>query len=304
MIKGKIQTGLAALFGSIFIWASTFVITKSLMDSIGPMTIIGLRLLIALTILLPLSIQAGFHWSMLLKKHFFFFGLTGIALYFGFANIGLKLSTSGNAALIQAANPAAIALFSYLVLKEQISRQRAGGIILSIIGVLIVSGVPAEGGTSTFIGNLLLLGSVIAWALYTVQGKKLPETITPLISTTVSFLTGLIWLMPFIILELLFSGIPVLTPDSWAALAYLGIAASALAFFLWNFGLESVEASLAAPLINLIPIIGLFFSFLAGEKIVFIQILGGLIAITGVLITQGIHPFPKGTPRENPGSPH
>ncbi len=299
----KFQTGLPALIGSIVIWASTFVITKSLMTSIGPMTVIGVRLVIALVVLLPLSLRTGFKWNMIFKKHFLFFGLSGIALYFGLSNVGLLLSTSGNAALIQAANPAAIALFSNLFLKEQISKQRATGIVLSIIGVLLVSGTPTGEGSATFIGNILMLGGVIAWAVYTVQSKKLPEVISPLTATTISFVTGLVWLLPFILLEIAFTGLPVIQPSAWVALVYLGIAASALAFFLWNFGLETVDASLAAPLINLIPIIGLFFSSLAGEQIVLNQILGGLIVIAGVLITQGIHPFQKGFFRENPDTP-
>ncbi len=304
MKRIKIQPGIPALIGSVTIWASTFVITKSLMDTIGPITVIGIRLVISLLVLIPISFRHGFQWRMLFQKRFLLYGLTGVAIFFSFSNYGLKLSTSGNAALIQAANPAAIAFFSFVLLKEQISRQRAGGIMLSIIGVLLVSGVPAGNGNSTIIGNILLLGSVIAWAIYTVQGRNLPETLAPITTTTVSFFAGLLWLIPFIAYELFTTGVPTIDSLSWAALIYLGVAASALAFFLWNYGLESVEASQAAPFINLIPIIGLFFSFLAGEQIEFIQILGGLIAIAGVLITQGIHPFSRGYIRENPSSSH
>ncbi len=80
--------------------------------------------------------------------------------------------------------------------------------------------------------------------------------------------------------------------------------ASALAYFLWNYALNTVEASLAAPFINLIPIIGLILSILVGESVSVIQILGGLIAIIGIVITQNINPFSKGVSHENPASPH
>ncbi len=304
MKNTKLQPGILALIGSVTIWGSTFVITKALFDTIGPFTVIGIRLVISLLVLIPLAMRRGFHWNMIIQKKYLLYGLTGVALFFGLSYVGLDRSTAGNAALIQAANPAAIALFSFLILKEKISVQRASGIMVSIIGVLLVSGSPSEKGNSTIVGNLLLIGGVIAWAMYTVQGKKLPKTIDTMTTTTVSFITGLLWLVPFILWELSQTGLPEIGLNSWVALIYLGLVASALAFFLWNFGLETVEASLAAPFINLIPIIGLLFSLFVGETISTIQILGGLIAIIGVLITQNIHPFSKGALHENPDSTH
>ena len=196
---------------------------------------------------------------------------------------------SANAALIQAANPAIVALFSILFLKEKISLQRGLGITLSIIGVLLVSGVPSGSQESTLIGNVMILGGVIAWSVYTIQSRKIPVDVDPMVSTTASFYTGLLWLMPFTLWEISTHGMPVISPLSWAALVYLGLVASALAYFLWNYALNSMEASQAAPFINLIPIVGLTLSILVGESVSFIQILGGLIAIIGVLITQNIH---------------
>lgn len=304
MKQNKFQPGILALIVCVSIWGSTFVITKFLMDSIGPFMVIGLRLVISLIVLTPLALRRGFLWKMIFEKEYLLFGLTGVALYFGLANTGLDRTTAANAALIQAANPAAVALLSVLVLNEKITRQRAFGILLSIIGVLLVSGVPSEDGNATLSGNLLMIGSVIAWAVYTIQSRKMTNDVEAIVSTTASFFTGLLWLLPFIGWEYAQRGMPLLTPISWVWLVYLGVIASALAYFLWNYALNSVEASLAAPFINLIPIIGLILSILVGETVSSIQILGGLIAISGVLITQNIHFLRKGSLHENPHPSH
>ncbi len=300
MTKSKFQPGVLALIGCVTIWGSTFVITKFLMNSIGPFMVIGLRLVISLIVITPIALKRGFQWKMLIQKDYLLFGLTGVTLYFGLANTGLNQTTAANAALIQAANPAAVALLSAIILKETITLQRGFGIALSIIGVLLVSGIPTAGGESYLFGNLLMIGSVIAWAVYTIQSRKIPTSVDALVSTTASFFTGLFWLMPFILWEYTRLGAPIITPVSWVSLVYLGTVASALAYFLWNFALNSVEASLAAPFINLIPIIGLVLSILAGETVTFFQILGGLIAILGVLVTQNIRIFAKGGINENP----
>jgi drug/metabolite transporter (DMT)-like permease len=299
-----LKPGILALIGAVTIWGSTFVITKFLMNDIGPFMVVGLRLIISLLVITPFAMRRGFRWKMIFEKQFLLFGLTGVALYFGFANTGLARSTAVNAALIQAANPAAVALFSIIFLQEKISLQRSIGIGLSILGVLLISGIPSADGQSTLVGNLLIVGSVIAWAVYTVQGKKLTGNTDPLAATTASFFTGLLWLMPFIAYELLQTGFPLITPLSWLGITYLGIVASALAYFLWNDALRSMDASIAGPFINLIPIIGLIFAILVGERISVIQIIGGLIAIFGVLITQNILNFSKGMVHENPGSAH
>jgi len=298
------EPGILALIVSAIIWGSTFVITKSLMTSIGPFMVISMRLIISLIVITPIALHRGFRWKMIIEKDYMLFGLTGVALYFGLANTGLSLSTAANAALIQAANPAIVALFSILLLKEHITRQRALGITLSIVGVLLVSGVPSGSQESTLIGNLLILGGVVAWSVYIIQSRKISSDVDPMVSTTASFYTGLFWLMPFTLWEISTKGLPVISPLSWAALIYLGLVASALAYFLWNYALNSMEASEAAPFINLIPIIGLILSILVGESVSFIQILGGLIAIIGVLITQDIHLFSRGGLNENPGSTH
>ncbi|NMB55665.1 MAG: EamA family transporter [Leptolinea sp.] len=304
MKQNKLQPGILALIGCVSIWGSTFVITKSLMNSIGPFMIIGLRLMISLVVITPIALRRGFVWKMILQKDYLLFGLTGVALYFGLANTGLDLTTAANAALIQAANPAAVALLSVLVLKEQITPKKGIGIGLSIIGVLLVAGIPASNQGATLAGNLLMVGSVIAWAVYTVQSRKIPSSVDALASTTASFYTGLIWLVPFIAWEFTHIGLPVISPSSWLALVYLGLVASGLAYFLWNYALNSVEASVAAPFINLIPIIGLTLSLLVGESVTFIQIFGGLVAILGVLITQNI-PIPgRGSLHENPDPTH
>jgi drug/metabolite transporter (DMT)-like permease len=108
--KTKLQPGILALIGSVTIWGSTFVITKFLMNSIGPFMVVGIRLVISLLIITPIALRRGFHWRMILQKDYLLFGLTGVALYFGLANTGLDRTTAANAALIQAANPAAVAL--------------------------------------------------------------------------------------------------------------------------------------------------------------------------------------------------
>jgi drug/metabolite transporter (DMT)-like permease len=302
-VKTKaLSPGILALIAASTIWGSTFVITKSLMTSISPFMVVSLRLIISVLALTPFALRKGFRLKMIFRKEYLLYGLTGIALYYGPATIGLSLSSSANAALIQAVIPAVVALLSVIILKGKLSPLHSFGIGLSIAGILLVSGNPSTSGQSTLVGNLLIIASVVSWSIYNIQSHRLPEQVDPIVSTTASFYTGVLYLLPFTGWEIVRSGFPQITLPAWGALVYLGVVASALAYFLWNFGLSKMEASLAAPFINLIPIIGLTLSILTGEPVSLLQITGGLVAIIGVLITQDLLKFNRGVFDENPGS--
>ncbi len=60
--------------------------------------------------------------------------------------------------------------------------------------------------------------------------------------------------------------------------------ASGLTIFLWNYALRHVPASAAALYVNLIPVVGLGFSVLVGETVGAEQLLGGTLAVAGVLL--------------------
>lgn len=272
------------------------------MDTISPFLVVSLRLIISVIALTPFAIKRGFRLSMIFRKEYLLYGLTGIALYYGPATIGLSLSSTANAALIQAVIPAVVALLSVIILKEKISTPHAFGIGLSIAGILLISGNPSSGGSVTLIGNLLIIASVVSWSIYNIQSRQLPEGVDPIVSTTASFYTGVLYLLPFTVWEVSLKGFPHITPAAWGALMYLGVFASALAYFLWNLGLSKMDSSQAAPFINLIPIIGLALSILTGESVSILQISGGFIAIIGVLITQDLIIIKRGVIDENPGS--
>ena len=144
--------------------------------------------------------------------------------------------------------PAAAALLAFLFIKEQMPRARLFGIALSVLGVLLVGGmVPSGGGSATLLGNALMVVAVLAYGAYAVQGRALrtggghPASV----ATAAGFAAGLLFLLPPAAGEALFFDAPDLDPKGWLALAYLGIVASGLTMFLWNYAPRHVPASAA-----------------------------------------------------------
>src|SRR2546422_8688600 len=160
----KLNRGRIALILTAIIWGSALVVTKSLLQEIGPFTAAVLRFLIAWVILAPFAYRQGYRLSFALRPTFLLFGLTGIALYTAMTTLGLVFTSAGSAALIQAGIPAVTTLLSVLLLKERVSRLQLLGITLSVAGLLLVTGVSlGREGSTPLVGNLLVVGSVLSW---------------------------------------------------------------------------------------------------------------------------------------------
>jgi drug/metabolite transporter (DMT)-like permease len=274
------------------IWGATYVVTKGALQDIGPFTILVLRFGTGWLALWAVAARRGYSPAMSLDPRFILFGLSGIVLHNGLETLGLVFTSAGSAALVIASAPAVTAALSFFFLRERIGRTRAIGIALSVAGVAVISSNGAGADASRLIlGNLLVFAGVVAWAVYTVQGKQLTEGYSGLVATAAGAGSSLLFLVPLSLGEVVVQGFPTFTPGAIAAVAYLGLLASALAYGLWNYALEQVEASVAAPFVNLVPVIGLALAVALGEATTTMQLLGGGAVGIGVwLSTRSARP--------------
>ncbi len=289
----RINRGYLALWLTLLIWGSTFVITKVVLREISPLTLTFVRFAIAFAVLGPLAARQGFRLRDIFRPTFLLFGLTGTTLFYAFQNLGLAYTSVSSTVLIQSGIPAITAVLAVIFLKERLGPRQIFGIGLVTLGVVLVgltSSGPSADSANPVLGNLLIFGSALAWAVYTIQGRKLVADLPALVMTAASTGAGLIFLLPFAAWETAGTGLPHLSPGGLLGIAYLGLVASGLTMFLWNYALHFLPASVASPYINLIPIIGLAGAYLLGEQPPLAQILGGALALVGVWLSSGSSP--------------
>ena len=277
---------LAALLVTVLIWGTTFVATKIALREVQPLGLTLLRFLLGLTVLLPLAWfeqrRAG---GKLVWRQLALAGLLGGCLFFALQNLGLVYTTAAKGSLIVGSVPALTAILSVILLHERTSPVRSAGVVASVVGVAIIvagDGEPLWQGGS-LLGDLLMLGSALTWALYTVQVKSLENQMRPAVLSAASVGFGAIFLLPLVGWETLAH--PWLPPsvDAWTAIAYLGLVASAVPFLLWNFALTRVDASEAAVYTNVVPLVALAGAvLLLGEAVAPQHLLGGLLVLGGV----------------------
>lgn len=277
----------ASAVGALLIWSTSFIGTKMAYASFSPITLGAARFIVA-------SFVLGF--LVLLKKECIkpepkdmrviaVSGVLGITVYFTMENIGVKLTTAFNAALIVASYPAITTLLELLIYREKPSLYKIAGIAVAIAGVYLVS--YTEGSiyaANQLAGNVLLIATGIVWAFYNFTTRKVVGKYPAITFSFYQTVIGTACFIPLAFLEM----------DKWAppnaislsALLYLGVFCSVAAFMLYNFGLRKLSASTAVSLMNLLPIFGAVFSILfLHEPVSLRQIAGGAIVIAGVMLS-------------------
>jgi drug/metabolite transporter (DMT)-like permease len=276
-----------ALLVAMVIWGATYVVTKAALPNIGPFTILLVRLVLGTAALLPFAWRQGFRPRLALQRRFVLFGLSGMVLHLGFEILGLRFTSASSAVLIIATAPVVTLAFSIIFLKEQVTRRQLIGIALSIVGVVLITGArAADGYPLSWLGNLLVFAGVVTWGVFTVQGKRMAVEHSWLVSTTAATTAAIFLTLPLAAAEIAVEGAPTVTTGGVLALLYLGVLAQAVAYGLWNLALERVDASVAGPYVNLVPVIGVVLALGAGETMTALQWIGGATVAAGVWLNH------------------
>ncbi len=159
---------------------------------------------------------------------------------------------------------------------------------LTLAGCAFVTGYLPKLGSSPFIPLPWLLtglGAGFGYALYTIFGKAALKKYHTLTIITYTFIFASLALLPLVNFEN--SGGAFSTGSFWIYLAGMGIFPSTLAYLLYTKGLEEVEASRAAIVVTIEPVVGTLVSyFIFREMLSGWQLVGILLVLTGVVLIQ------------------
>ncbi|WP_237980815.1 DMT family transporter [Bacillus thuringiensis] len=285
-ILGAICLSLAAS-----IWGGMYVVSKYVLDFIPPLTLVWLRFIIAFVVLyaiLKIAEKKQKKKITIRKKDWLLFAWIGFIGYFISITcqfIGTKLSDAHTGSLVTSATPAFMVIFAAIILKEKLTTRRLFSTIIATIGVIIVIGWDIEIG-SYFIGTIILVGAAITWALLSMYVKIASARFSSLVITTYAIFFSLFFITPFMIWE--FQSNPIEHMNMYVVLGvlYLGIISTAGAFFLWNKGLELMDASIGSLFFFFQPIVGSLLGWLLlNETLNSNFFIGGILIICSVFIT-------------------
>jgi drug/metabolite transporter (DMT)-like permease len=280
---------------TMLFWGGTFIAGRMLAVAIQPASAAFLRFAIASFVLLMLTRLSGGKFPRPSGNQLFLLvllGATGVFSYNIFFFTGLRHIGAGRASLIIASTPLVITLLATIFLREHLNARRCIGIVLSLMGAVVVIGnghpeIVLKLGFGP--GEKALLGCVASWAAYSLIGRKVLKTLSPLAAVCYSSIIGTLLLSWPALHEGLIQQLPSLSIRDWINLLYLGVCGTALGFSWYYNGIKKLGAMRAGVFINLVPFFAILLAWLLlAETINPVVLSGGVLVLTGVALTNSL----------------
>ena len=287
--KAYIMLVCATLF-----WAGNFMVGKlAFLESIPPMTLVFLRWSLVWIILLPFTYkEISKNKDTILNNLplLFFLALTSVGLFNSFTYLSLVHTQVINASLFNTAIPAIIILLCFIFKIEKTNSFQIIGLILAVFGILsIITKLDLNILLSLNFnkGDLIMIGGVISWGLYSAFLKKKKFTLPLLTLVHVLCTFGLIFIFPQFYYEYSQGQFIKFDTNLVYILIFLALFPSIGSYYCWAGAVSIIGANRAGIFLSLIP---LFSTIMAityfKEQFQFFHLIGAILIILGLFLSN------------------
>ncbi len=271
-----------------FIWGSSFILMKISNQGLSAPQIASLRIFSAGIVFIPF---AFFHMSNVLRKKIGLLLLTGLfgnllpAFCFTIALLKIDSSLTG---ILNSLTPICVVVLGILFFRDKIKTKKIIGVLIGLAGLSILTFTQNTVSLENFGYSLLVLLATISYGLNVNLVSHYLKDVKPLHIATISlaFMTipagWLLWQYDFLVVD--FSNNRV----QWAVFnsILLGLASSALGTVLFYILVQRATGLFASLVTYGIPFIALFWGYLDGEILHWIDIFSLAIILTGVFMAN------------------
>lgn len=281
------------------IWGIAGPVIKYTLPDYPPIIFLTYRFFLTILVLIPFIAKKKIHLPKDNKKLFILTltALLGSTINLGFLFYGYSYTSVLDATLISSTSPLFVVAASSFFLKEKVTKKEKLGLLIAFLGTLLIIIQPIiEDGIfaqKNLFGNILIVFANVSWVFYIILSKyELKKQVTPLLLTTYMFFIGFITLLPFAIFQTRGVGNLITTIVNKPLNAHLGVFymaffSGALAYFLYQRGQKTIEASEATLFGYLSPLFAAPLAvFWLKESITSTYLLGGLVIALGVFIAE------------------
>ncbi|EOI6602257.1 DMT family transporter [Vibrio parahaemolyticus] len=276
-------------FFTVMIWGGNSIVNKMAASTIEPSAMSFYRWFVAMVLLTPFCLPAVIKQRHVIRPYLTklaFLALLGMVLNQSLGYYAGLTTTASNMALITSLVPLISVFLSVPLLGKSVSMLSIVGGVISLGGLAFMLG---HGDATYFLhqdmtqGDSLMLLAALVYAAYCVLLKRWKM---PFNSLTLVYMQGF---FSVIMLTPLWLSSEQLLPSQEALplIAYAGIAASIFAPLMWVKAIDLIGADSSAMFMNLMPVVSVALaSTLLGEEVHVYHIIGGLMVISGVILSQ------------------
>src|SRR5476649_662386 len=273
-------------------WAGNAIVGRLAAGHIPPVTLSFMRWALAFLIILP------FAWKHLKRDWgtirarlgtMIFISVTGISAFNTLQYWALEHTQALNTLLLQSAGPLFVAVWSLILLGVRLTLAQAGGILLSLSGVLVIllhGDLTALTGITFNKGDIIFTVALVIFGFYSVLSLKRPK-IHGLSFAGFTFGCGAACLVPLLVWELMSRPLMQLDATNLLSVFYVAVFPSTLAYLCFNRGVQLIGANRAAPFFHVVPVFGSIMAIVfLGEHPQAFHIIGFALVLTGVFVAS------------------
>jgi drug/metabolite transporter (DMT)-like permease len=271
-------------------WAGNTIVGRGIVGHVPPMTLAFIRWAGAAVILLPFAAgHIARDWPII-RKHaaiMTLLALTGFSAYNTMAYYGLQYTTAINGLLLQSIGPLFVALWTFALFGDRLTLRQAGGICVSLTGVLVII---CHGSLAVLLGigfnrgDVWFVIALTIYGFYTAMLRKRPP-IHPFSFLTVGMGLGAVLLIPAVVIEVASGRTIILDTESVLSFAFVCIFPSLLGYLFLNRGIELIGPNRAAPFMHLVPVFGSVLAItVLGERFELFHVVGYALVFCGITI--------------------
>lgn len=243
----------------MLIWSVNWVLGRAVRDDIPPVALTFGRWAISAICLAPLAIPRLKGKRAVLKRHaglIAALGFLGVGFFQAVVYTGLRYTGTINAVLVNSVAPMFIIAIAWIIDGDRVSPRQLLGMAISFCGIVVII---TRGEAQQLlhlhfnVGDLIIFFAMPAWGLYCVLLRRVPKSLDTLGLLFAINIAGLAMIAPAAAVEAIFFATPRWTPLSLAAVLYIGLFASFLAYICWNRGVELVGPNHAGFTTHLLP---------------------------------------------------
>ena len=275
-------------------WAGNFMVGKfAFFSNVPPMSLVFVRWSLVWLLLLPFTYKEIIKYKEVIFKNLpllLFLALTSVGLFNSFTYLSLVYTQVINASLFNTAIPAIIILLCFIFKIEKTNKYQILGLIISVLGILsIITKLNLEILLSLSFnkGDLIMIGGVITWGLYSSFLKKKKFTLPLLTLVHVLCTFGLIFIFPQFMFEFSQGQRINFNIELIYILIFLALFPSIGSYYCWAGAVSIIGANRAGIFLSLIPLFSTIMAiFFYNEQFKFFHLIGAILIIIGLFLSN------------------
>ena len=271
-----------------FLWGTSFPAIKIGLQYMDAYTFVFLRFLTASLVMLAIMLfKQGFSFNFNQKRLILFLGVVnGVAYLMEY--VGMVFTTASKSSLLINLSAVWVALLCPIVLRERLGAKKTVGVTVSLLGVFLTTTNLnfASLTQGTIMGDLLVVGAGVAWAVFMVYNKPVADASKSLVQPmTLLLICTLIPLLPIAPFS---AGVVLSLPlEAWLAILFTAVLCWVVPYYLWLKGLQHLSPVTSSIVLLTEIVVAVTISTLfLGEIFTLISGAGAILIVIAILLVS------------------